>query len=161
MARSKFYKFKGLDGKKYTLTLKQKLFVENYLEFKGNGVEAIYESGYDPKNARVAASMAYENLIKPDISAYVDLKLEEYGFTDDNVKKQHLFLLNQFGDLQSKRSAVDMFYKLRGDYAVKRVQIIDDNEDLTDEEIQKEIARREKLRGADQKPNAKKKAKSS
>ena len=129
MAREiKAFKFKGLDGEEYKLTLKQKLFCEAYLDFKGNGVEAIYQAGYKPKNVRVAASMAYDNLIKPDIMAYVNVKLEEYGFNDKNVEKQHLFLLNQFGNLIAKKSAVDMFYKKRGDYAPQRHEV-----DVSDE----------------------------
>jgi len=107
--KPRFFKFTGLDGKDYSLTFQQKLFVEKYLEFKGNGVEAIIEAGYDVEykkngkstgvtNRKLAAVMAYENLIKPNISAYITLKLEEYGFNDDNVAKQHLFLINQLGD---------------------------------------------------------------
>lgn len=128
-----FFKFKGLDNKDYSLTLQQKLFCELYLEYSGNGVEAIIGAGYDVDfksrgkstgvpNRRLAAVIASENLTKPNIIAYVDLKLEEYGFTDDNVKKQHLFTLNQFSDLTAKNKAIDMFYKLKGKYAAEKVE---------------------------------------
>lgn len=140
-----FFKYTGLDGNEYSLTLKEKAFCIAYLEFKGNGVDAVFEAGYKAKNSLVAAQIAYENLIKPDIFNYVNLLLEEYGFKDDNVEKQHLFLLNQMGDLKSKGRAVDMFYRLKGKYAATKVKFIDENEGLTDEEIQDEINRRSKL----------------
>lgn len=124
------FTFKGEDGKSYSLTMKQKLFVESYLEFKGNGVDAVIEAGYDCSfpngsgtNRKLAASIAYENLIKPDIITYINIKLDEYGFNDDNVKKQHLFLLNQDADLSAKKGAIDMFYKIGGNYAPERLDV--------------------------------------
>ncbi len=111
------FKFKGLDGKNYKLTLKEKKFCEAYLEFSGNGVEAVFQAGYKAKNGLVAKSIAYENLTKPHIFAYVDFKLDEYGFNDENVKKQHLFIVNQMADLSAKNKALDMYYKLKGQYA--------------------------------------------
>lgn len=110
----------GRDGKQYTLTLRQQLFCEKYLEFRGNGVQAIFESGYKVKNARVAAAIASENLTKPNIIAYVNSQLEKYGFNDDNVTREHLFLINQYSDLQAKNKAVDMYYKLKGTYAPEK-----------------------------------------
>ena len=160
MAKATYFKFKALDGNDYTLTFKEKLFCEKYLEFKGNGVDAIYEAGYKPKNARVAASMASEYLTKPNICAYITSKLEEYGFNDDNVTKQHLYLVNQFGDLKAKKGAIDMFYKLKGQYAATKLKFVDDNEDLTDQEIDDLIAEDEKQRKLRQEQGDKKKAKS-
>lgn len=104
------------DGKTYTMTLKEKLFCEFYLEFKGDGVDAIKEAGYDVKNNLVAASMAYENLRKPHLMVYINSLMEEYGFNDDNVEKQHMFLLQQHADLKTKAKAVEMYYKLRGKF---------------------------------------------
>ncbi len=118
-----FFKFKGLDGNNYKLTLKEKKFCLAYLDFSGNGVEAVFNAGYKPKNALVAKSIAYENLTKPHIIAYVDLKLEEYGFDDKNVEKQHLFTLNQFADLGAKNKAIDMYYKRKGLYAPEKKEL--------------------------------------
>lgn len=101
------------DGKTYRMTLKERTFCETYLEFKGDGVDAIMEV-YDVSNPKVAAAMSYEYLRKPHLFAYINSKLEEYGFNDENVLKQHLFLLNQDADLKSKAKAVEMFYKLKG-----------------------------------------------
>src|SRR5215475_221960 len=78
------------DGKTYKMTLKEKRFCEAYLQLGGNGVKAVFEAGFEAKNALVAAAIAYEYLRKPHIIAYVDSLLTEYGFNDDNVEKQHL-----------------------------------------------------------------------
>lgn len=108
------------DGHTYKMTVKEKLFCEAYLEFYGDGVKAIYEAGYDVKNSLVASAMASDKLRKPNIMAYVNSKLDEYGYNDDNVKKQHLFVINQMADLRAKNTALDMFYKLTGKYAPEK-----------------------------------------
>lgn len=102
------------DGKTYKMTIKEKLFCDYYLDFKGDGVDAVFEAGYEAKNAMVAAAISYENLRKPNLIAYINSKLEEAGFNDDEVYKQHLFLLNQHADLKTKAKAVEMYYKLKG-----------------------------------------------
>lgn len=130
--------FTGLDGKKYKLTPKQKRFCDCFLQPKGNGVKAAIEAGYDVSrtrgggtNKRLAASIASENLTKPNIMAYLVLKLEESGFSDEAVTKHHLFNITQFADLSAKNRAIDMYYKLRGLYepdkgelTVKTVEIV-------------------------------------
>ena len=105
------------DGKTYLMTPKEKSFCDAYLELSGNGVYAIYEAGYKPKNAMVASVMAHENLRKPNIIAYINSKFEEAGLNDDDVLKQHLFLLNQHANLPAKAKAIDMYYKVKGRYA--------------------------------------------
>lgn len=112
------------DGKTYKMTLKEQSFCEAYLEFKGDGVDAVFEAGYEAKNALVAAGIAYENLRKPNLIAYINSKLEEYGFNDDAVFKQHLYVLQQHADLKSKVKAIDMFYKLKGTYAPEKKHVV-------------------------------------
>ena len=151
MPKGSFHKFTAENGVEYELTLQEKLFCEKYLEFKGSGVDAIYEAGYKPKNRMVAYAMGSEMLRKEHISAYINVLLTEYGYTDDNVTKQHLFLINQFGDLTAKARGVDMFHKIKGNYAAQKFKIIDENADLTDEEIAREIARKSGQKPADPK----------
>lgn len=112
------------DGKTYTMSVKERLFADYYLTFKGDGIQAVYEAGYNPKNSLVASAISYQNLRKPHILAYVNSKLEEYGFNDENVTRQHLFLLNQHADLKTKAKAIDMHYKLKGSYAPEKSQSI-------------------------------------
>ena len=125
------FKFKG---KIYKLTPKEHLFCLKYLENRGNGVEAIIDAGYDVNykdrkgndtgepNRKLAAVIAYENLIKPHIYTFINSKLNEYGYNDENVKKQHLFLINQDADLTNKRGGLDMYYKLKGKYAPDEIK---------------------------------------
>lgn len=141
MPKTNFFKFKGLDKKEYSLSLKEKLFCEYYLEFYGSGIKAVYKAGYKVKSDKVATSIASENLIKPDIISYLNLKLEEHGFSDENVRKHHLFLMMQFNNLSVKAKGIDMYYKLTGGYATKKFEFVDEYEDLTDEELEEELAR--------------------
>jgi len=127
-SQEKLLEFTGLDGKNYHLTFKQKKFCLKYLELYGNGTQACIEAGYNCYTAggnisyRLAAAIASENLTKPNIYAYVNLKMEEYGFNEDNVMKQHLFLINQHADLPAKAKGIDMFYKIKGSYAPEKHQ---------------------------------------
>jgi len=167
-----FLKFVALDGKTYKITLRMRNFCVAYLEWYGNGVEAVIEAKYDINykkngkdtgvpNRKSAAVIASQNLTKLNICAYITLKLEEYGFNDDNVMKQHLFLINQFADLSSKKGAIDMFYKVKGEYAAQKIKIEDDLDDIPDDEIEAEITRRHLDRGSGKKPTLKKKRQSS
>jgi len=40
--------------------------------------------------------------------------LEAGGFNDENVDKQHSFLLNQYADLKSKLGAIKEYNQLKG-----------------------------------------------
>lgn len=140
---SKIFKFVDNAGKDRMLTLLEKKFCEFYLEFDGCGADAYEEAGYTCKNRSVAISGAHNTLIKEDVSAYINKLLSDQGFEDRNVSKQHLFLINQHADLSSKSRGIDMFYKLSGKYAAEKVKIIDENEHITDEELEDERNRLE------------------
>ena len=117
--KAKAYFFTGVDGKRYSLSFKQKTFCDLFLNYQGSSVEAIIDAGYKVKSRKVAASLASEYLTKPDVSAYINKRLEEYGYTDENVKRQHLFLINQFADLTNKAKGINMYYKAVGGYKEK------------------------------------------
>lgn len=121
------FRFVGADGRDYKLTLKEKLFCIAFLEERGNGVEAIIKAGYEVRykdnkgepipfayNRKLAAVMAYEKLKRPHITSYINLKLAEYGFTDDHVDKEHLFLINQNADFKTKLGAIKEYNVLKG-----------------------------------------------
>lgn len=144
--KKKLYSFIAEDGKEYSLTAMEKVFCELYLELQGNGTEAIIGAGYNVKNSRgeenrnLAKGMASEYLTKPNIFAYVTYLLTRYGFDSESVEKQHLFLINQFGDLSAKAKGIDMFYKVKGKYPKDQLEIslISKYKDASDEEL-KEI----------------------
>lgn len=142
--KTKLFHFKGQDGKQYSLTIKEKKFAEEYLANQGNGTQAILEAGYDCTNSRgdinynLAASMAREYLQKPHIYLYITSLLEKYGFADENVERQHMFLINQFADLGAKGKGIDMFYKVRGKYPKDQVEIslVGKYKTLSDKELE-------------------------
>jgi hypothetical protein len=114
------YSYQGSDGKTYKFSLQLKKFCDSYLELYGSGVDAIYAAGYEPKDRKIASCMAYEFLRYPHCIAYINDHLVEYGFSDTNVEKQHLFVMNQHADFQAKSKAIDMYYKLTGKYAPEK-----------------------------------------
>ena len=64
-------------------------------------------------------------------------------------------------DQQAVGKALDLAYKLKGKYAAKKIKFEDDNEELTDEEVEDELVRVRKEREEfTKKPNVKKKTKS-
>lgn len=122
------FSYIGKNGKTYTLQFKQKRFADLYLELSGDRIEAIIEAGYDVNyknnkgedtgvpNRQLCSVMAYELLNQPHISSYINAKMSEMGFNNENVEEQHLFLLNQHADLKMKGKAIDMYYKVKGKY---------------------------------------------
>lgn len=139
---SNLIRFIGLDKKNYQLNFKQKLFCDHYLRSKGDSISAVEAAGYKVNgNRKLASSIASENLTKPNICAYLNLKLKENGLDDEFIDKQLLFLVNQYSDLRVKLSAIDTYYKLRGKYAPNKVDINkrDEFKDLSDEELMKMI----------------------
>lgn len=101
------------------------LFTTPDMEFYGNGAQS-YMEAYKSKKSRkgekwnnkpvsylAAKANAYRLLTRPEIIARVNELLEAKGFNDENVDKQHLFLINQFADLKSKLGAVEAYNKLK------------------------------------------------
>jgi len=93
-------------------------------------VQAIYAAGYNSKNGKVAATMASKLLTKVNIFSYIETLYDRYGFTDENVLKEHLFLIKQDGDLANKARGVDMYYKRKGLYPPKGIDITSGGEKL-------------------------------
>lgn len=114
-----FHRFDGIDGKHYKISLIDMLFCKAYLEFRGSPIEAALNT-FNLKDRKKASVKASQLLQKKQVREYIRAKLEEYGFNDDNVTKQHLFNINQFGDLSVKNKAIDMYYKKSGQYAPER-----------------------------------------
>ena len=136
--KPKDFTYTHTDGTKYTLTEKEKRFCDYYLQFGAKGIDAVYEAGYDVKTKNSASVIAYENLRKPHIYNYINSKYEEYGFNDEDVMKEHLFLIKQQADLPSKGRGIDMYYKKKGSYAEQKIaHTVRNYRDLPDEELEK------------------------
>ena len=63
------------------LTVKQRKFVDAYVNNGGNGVDAVINAGYTCKNENVARVQASDNLKKPNII----LAIEEAGYKDSRI----------------------------------------------------------------------------
>lgn len=114
-----------IEKKNDKLSLCQKefcnLYISNDTELYGNGalcyLEA-YGAEYFAKYKKqmlynVAASSAYQLLKKPSIYNYINSLLQIGGFNNENVDKQHLFLLNQHSDLKTKLGAIKEYNTLK------------------------------------------------
>lgn len=55
------------------------------------------------------------------------------GFNNANVEKQHTFLINQYGDLKTKKASVEMYYKLKGRLVDKQEHTIHNIASVLDE----------------------------
>src|SRR3990167_4547063 len=103
------------------LNLKQERFCQLFAtqeEFFGNGV-ASYLKAYNPKREKVnwykiACTDASRLLSNAKVCARIAELLTTDGFNDENVMKQHLFLINQMDDKSAKNKAIESFYKLKG-----------------------------------------------
>lgn len=115
--------------RKRKLTLKQKLFCKYYLETRGNATEAVIRAGYkvDGKDGKpdrtLAKSIGSENLTKPYLREHIDELLEAKGFNDESVKLEHLRLISQSDNLSVKARAIDIYYKVKGNYAPERFKL--------------------------------------
>lgn len=130
------FKFTGQDGLEYSITFKEKLFVEAYLTFRGNSVDAIISAGYDIRkkdqngqringlyNRKLASVIAYELLKKPQITSYIKTLYEKYGYTDEAVERELLYMINQQADLKTKAKAIDMYLNLKAKYPAKKLDL--------------------------------------
>ena len=133
------------------LTVKQKKFVDAYVNNGGNGVEAIRTAGYNCSTDNSARSQASENLKKPHIllaieqSGYVDSRIVvtkaiEQGRRLDLAERRIStredraeFLTSVYLDdafpINSRLKAVQLLGKMYGDY-LERVVLQKDNVEM-------------------------------
>lgn len=114
---------------KSKLTLKQRRFCQYYLMGTGNATEAVIQAGYDiPYKAgkidrAVAKSIAWENLTKPHIQAYINEQMRNVGLSDTYVALQHMAMIQQHHNLGVKIRAIDLYYKKTGAYAAAKLDL--------------------------------------
>jgi len=107
------------------LNLQQEQFCQLYVnserELFGNGTQCylqVYGAEYLLKNKKpmsyqVAMASASRMLSNVKIISRINELLETGGFTDENVDKQHLFLINQHADLKTKLGAIKEYNELK------------------------------------------------
>lgn len=105
-----------------------KTYTSNDRELFGNGVQSyieVYEPDTTKKNwYQTARASASQILTTINVIERINELLEKQGFNDENVEKQHLFLLNQHEDKGIKMRAVDSYYKLKGKNEPEKTEII-------------------------------------
>lgn len=118
------------------LTKKQRGFVKDYIE-TDNGTQAALKN-YDTKDYKTAASIANENLNKPDIINAINSLAE--SIPDELITEKHLALLNKSDflgqiDVPAVSKGLDMAYKLKGSYAPDKQININLNQEMTPEAL--------------------------
>lgn len=117
--------------KRPELNVNQEAFCQAYVngekELFGNGVRCYLEvyqvNRLKPNWYKVACSAASQLLSNIKVINRIRGLLEAGGFNDENIEKQHLFLVNQFTDLGTKMRAISDFYKLKGKYAPEKSEM--------------------------------------
>jgi len=116
----KLFSFRGSDGKRYSLTPKQKLFCDYFMRDL-NGVQSALKV-YNTKDYKTASVIASENLEKPNIVAYLTIQFAKFEITPDETMAHLSYITRQFTDLQAKCRGVDMSLKVFGKYAAERIE---------------------------------------
>lgn len=98
---------------------KAKRFGERYVANNFNGTKTALEL-YDTKNPDVGATIASENLRKPQIREAIIDALNDIGVDNDLISKIHKRNLTQEAHLPSSNQALDMYYKIGGTYAPEK-----------------------------------------
>jgi hypothetical protein len=117
MNKTKVLTFTATNNVNHQLTEKEKKFCEIYCQYGVSGIEAVREAGYKAITNNTAYSIASENLRKPKIIAYINTLYKDYKFTDEDVMREHLYLIKQHHDMPSKARGIDMYYKKKGLYS--------------------------------------------
>jgi hypothetical protein len=95
------------------------LYVNGDRELFGNGTQCYLEVyGRTDKEGKkmsymVAAAAASRELKKVNVIERINGLLEMGGFNDENVDKQHLFLINQHADFKTKLGAIREYNELK------------------------------------------------
>ena len=148
------------------LNPKQELFCKSFATDRdcfGNGVQA-YLKAYSTKKKKVdylsARVNAHKLLIKTNICERIRELIDIY-ISAAVVDKELGSVILQYGDLGSKVAAIREYNKVKGRLAATKFKFVDEHEELTEQQLEEEIARRRKLRESGKKPGDKKIKKSS
>lgn len=141
--------------KKDKLSLKREAFCRFYtsqeIELFGNGKNSyVLAYGLDltvKGSEQTARANASRLLAIDSVMARVNELLEMGGFNDENVEKQHLFLLNQHANLPVKQKAVDSYYKLKGKNEPDKIVVETKDKDKADDAIDEYLNDKENTTG--------------
>ena len=136
-------------------TLKQKRAVKNLVENGGNVSKAMREAGYSKATAKNPKKLTerkdwqqlLEEYLPDDLLAKKHNELLEKKETlirYNPKKKKYEAIRTEEIDSQAVGKGLDLAYKLKNKFAPTRIKFEDENDDLTTQEIEKQIAARKK-----------------
>ena len=112
-----------MSDKKKRITLKQRVFIQKYLE-SGNGTQSALEA-YDTNDPEVASVIASENLTKPNIKDEIQRVLSSKGLTLQDITSKLGTIANE-KDIRPTASdsirALDILLKLHNAYPTQKTQ---------------------------------------
>jgi len=120
------FSFVDLEGTEHTLTQLEYKFADLCVGLDKTPFQCVIEAGYNVYddegkiNKGLTWSMASENLSKPKIRAYINKQLSSIKLTKEVVMLELAQLLVQKIDNKSKTKAMDMYFKLTGEYAPEK-----------------------------------------
>ena len=120
---------------KNKLELKAKLFAQKYIDNKFNGTKTALEL-YNTTDKNTAHAIASENLHKPTFTKAIVERMRELGMDEDTITSIHKRNLIQQKNIPASNTALDMYYKLKGEYAPDKKLNIHIPIDRVDEYIQ-------------------------
>jgi len=107
-----------------TLTIKQRKFTKA-LARSGNATQAIIDAGYNTKTRAGAGNLAVDNLKKPSVVTALNEELDKVGLTSTKTAEILEEAITSGVGRDSRNSdalrGLDMLFKVRGNYAPKRV----------------------------------------
>lgn len=116
-----------------------KILAKEYLSNGLNATKTIKK--FKPKYNNGTAKVAGSRMLSSDnFRKGITEVMEEQGITDDYLLKEHNKVIKQDKHLPSKNTAIDMAYKLRGDYAPEKREIKSLNINYNDtEQVKKRL----------------------
>jgi len=149
---------------KKKLTPKHELFCQLYSKDRdcfGNGTQAYLKTtktlNEKAPTYKTARTMAYNLLTNRDIMARVRELVDIY-ISNEVVDKELGSVILQSGDLGAKVQGIREYNKVKGRLAATKIKFVDDNEDLTDQQIEDALAERERQSKFGKKSGSEKKA---
>lgn len=122
------YSFTGVDGKEYSLSIQQYNFANLMIDLQTSPFQAVIDAGYkvtDDKgklNKNVVWATASRLLSKVKIQQYINKQLESVRLNKEVAMLELAQLVLQKYDNKTKTKALDMYFKLIGEYAPEKHQ---------------------------------------
>lgn len=125
-SKAQVFEFTDLEGKKHTLTELQYRFADLCVGLDKSPFQCVIEAGfdvYDDKgkiNKNLTWVIATEYLNMPKIRAYINKQLASVKLTKEVVMLELAQMVVQKVDYKTKTKAMDMYFKIIGEYAPEK-----------------------------------------